>query len=155
MATSASGVLELLALAAAAAAVLLGECAPAANAMSMSSKAGARVSMAGGAASDLGPGRAGRSGSDCVGYVVSGAGFASANGCYRQPAAASSDAVAVAQSASRSGSREGPRPTTHAASSPPVFVLDDDHQLYTWNGVWKIGKMGTAVYYRAVELSAW
>jgi hypothetical protein len=61
----------------------------------------------------------------CAGYLVAGAGTAAVNGCYVE----------------KSG------------SNPPVFVLDSEHTLYSFNGIWRLGKSGTGVTYMTVNSS--
>ena len=60
----------------------------------------------------------------CAGYLISGAGSPSVDGCYHQ------------------------RTTT-------LFALDDNHELYSWQGVWRLGCKGENVSYLAATPSAW
>ena len=63
----------------------------------------------------------------CAGYLVSGAGSSAVDGCYRQ----------------------------RGDGTPPLFVLDDNHTLYIWDGAWRLGVSGTAVFYVATAPTAW
>jgi hypothetical protein len=71
------------------------------------------------------------SGSDssCVGYLVTGAGSAGANGCYKQKHGGSAQPAAAA----------------------PIWVLDATHQLYSWHGQWHIGDNGKSVSYASLS----
>ena len=71
----------------------------------------------------------------CTGYFVSGAGTASANGCYVQVNDMPSGCGA-------GGGRVG-------------FAKDRQHHLYAWGGVWKLGLCGKRIDFQAVETSAW
>ena len=62
---------------------------------------------------------------ECVGYFLSGAGTPSFNGCYRQK------------------------------GSAPSFVLDQGHELYSWDGIWRLGLSGANVSYLAAIPSVW
>ena len=64
---------------------------------------------------------------NCTGYLVQGAGDAAVNGCYKQVGEL-------------------------CGQGRPGFVLDKTHQLYSWDGVWKLGLCGKGpVNYAAVH----
>jgi hypothetical protein len=62
---------------------------------------------------------------DCVGYLVSGAGSPAVDGCYTQKASAA------------------------------LFELDSGHQLYPWQGVWRLGLTGKNTSYAEAAPSSW
>jgi len=69
----------------------------------------------------------------CVGYLVTGAGTAAVNGCYK------------------------PALKPVCEGIPVGFVLDARHELYEWKGTWRLGKCGAphaAVFYAATARSA-
>jgi hypothetical protein len=71
-------------------------------------------------------------GSSCTGYLVRGAGDAAVNGCYKP--------VGLL-----------------CGQGHPGFVLDKTHQLYSWDGQWKLGVCGKvgSVTYAAAHRSTW
>eukprot|EP00937_MAST-01D_sp_MAST-1D-sp2_P006970 g6970.t1 len=64
--------------------------------------------------------------SNCVGYLISGAGSPEVDGCYQQQG-------------------------TYGMS--PRFVLDGGHELYAWQGVWRLGLSGKNVTYTSMATS--
>ena len=64
-------------------------------------------------------------GASCEGYFVSGAGSPEFNGCY------------------------------HQQGAQPLFVHDAAHELYTYEGQWRLGLKGANLSYIADALSAW
>ena len=65
--------------------------------------------------------------------AANGAGSAEVNGCYR----ASTEAAVEGQ---------GPPPP-----SPPRFVKDASHSLYSWNGAWHLAHSGVTVFYTSTH----
>ena len=66
----------------------------------------------------------------CAGYLVTGAGSADVNGCYREH-----------------------KQQQAKDSQKPHWILDSAHQLYSWNGLWHLGDAGISVSYTTVATS--
>jgi hypothetical protein len=62
--------------------------------------------------------------SECTGYLVSGAGTAGVNGCYKEA-------------------------STPVCGSSPGFILDATHTLYFYGNAWRLGLCGKNVTYLA------
>ena len=65
----------------------------------------------------------------CTGYIVSGAGAPELNGCYVQ--------------------------SEHTYDGREIFAKDDEHKLYCWRGIWKLGSPGHNFSYFAITPTPW
>ncbi len=94
------------------------------------------------------PGQSLLSSPSCVGYRVSGAGSADYDGCYILPpppplAAAAAAAVVVDVATNNTIITTTPVPI------PTLYRLDATHELYSWEGTWRLGQHGVKASYIA------